>query len=182
MWWHRSALPSGLWVQRLSSGLTVRRVSSDGSQARGETEQEVQIHAPCGAERAHIQVRLMGRSRAVRSSSAHTGDVLGFKCTDCICEELWISGHSNVQINQFILIPANPQERRDKRGGEYNDFCDQMPVWRVCSSDQLRWNKADLHHRPGQQQSQTWHLLPQVQQTQRRPEVHCKCRVNHDKL
>lgn len=105
-----------------------------------------------------------------------------FKCTDFICEELWISGHSNVQINHFILFPANLQERRDQRRGEHNDFCDQMPVWRVCSSDRLRWNKADLHHWPGQQQSQTWHLLPQVRQTQRRPEVHCKWRVNHDIL
>lgn len=62
MWWHRSALPSGLWIQRLSSGLTVCRVPSDGSQAERETEQEVPIHPPCGAERAHIQVRLMGRN------------------------------------------------------------------------------------------------------------------------
>ncbi len=80
MWWHWSALPCGLWVQRLPSGLAVRRVSSDGSQARGETEQEVQIHAPCGAERAHIQVTRgneQSRQKNNNSSSAHAGDVLG---------------------------------------------------------------------------------------------------------
>lgn len=59
MWWHGSALPSGLRIQRLSSGLTIRRVPSDGSQAEREREQEVPIHPPRGAERAHIQVRLM---------------------------------------------------------------------------------------------------------------------------
>ncbi len=118
MWWHRSALPCGLWVQRLPSGLTVRGVSSDGSQARGETEQEVQIHAPCGAERAHIQVTRgneQSRQKNNNSSSAHAGDVLGLNALT-ICAELWISGHSNVQINSYWLV--SPFVSRQSAGAQ----------------------------------------------------------------
>lgn len=93
-----------------------------------------------------------------------------FKCSNSFMNS-FISSASNLPL----LFPSNLQECRDKRRGEHNDVCDQMPVWWVCPSDWLRWDKADLHYRPGQQQSQTRHLLPQVRQTQWRPEVHCKC-------
>ncbi len=39
-----------------------------------------------------------------------------FKCTDCICEELWISGHSNVQINSYWLV--SPFVSRQSAGAQ----------------------------------------------------------------
>lgn len=104
MWWHGSALPSGLWIQRLSSGFTVCRVPSDGSQTRGETEQEIQIHPPCGAECAHIQVRLMGKELSEQQSvtttavlPAHTGLEM---CTILYVWTVFVmSNHLNVHVN-----------------------------------------------------------------------------------
>lgn len=42
----------------------------------------------------------------------------------------------------------------------------------MCTSDPRRRHQTNLHHRPGQWEGQTRHLLHQLQPAARRPQVH----------
>lgn len=58
LWWNWSSVLAGLWLQRVSSRLPVRRVSPAGHQTRrSPTKTQIQIHCPRGAERSHFYVR-----------------------------------------------------------------------------------------------------------------------------
>lgn len=104
LWWNWSSELAGLWLQRISSRLPVRRVSPAGHQTGGSpTKTQIQIHRPRGAERPHCHVRKKGKSvgkvyswqsltrrflpRVLRNQAVNPEEASMLFVTKCPCDE-----------------------------------------------------------------------------------------------